>query len=135
MLTARQNRLATISLLLAYLTASTFSGFLHDHHHGLALGHPSACGHHTESGHEACCTHGHGDVSRERAGASRDHHQPPHNDECSVCRFLSHRSARIEIIELCGLPELSVQLTVFCAKQPTQFAPGSFHPRAPPLLG
>jgi len=135
MLSPRHNRLATLFLLLVYVTASTFSGLLHSHSHDLAVDHVSHCERHN---HGEDCRPGARDHGSEEGVdvAHRDAaHQPLHDDDCAVCRFLGHRTTPAEVVELDGSHQLSVQLTVICTHAPTESAPRSFHARAPPFVG
>jgi hypothetical protein len=129
MLSPRQNRLATLSLLLVYVTASTFSGLLHSHSHDCAV---------DRHNHSECCRSGPHDHGFEE-GVCLAHcepaHQPLHDDDCAVCRFLGHRTTPAEVVEIDGLHHLSVQLPVVSTQAPSESTPRSFHARAPPLVG
>ncbi|HEV3136855.1 MAG TPA: hypothetical protein VGZ26_03105 [Pirellulales bacterium] len=119
----RLRRLTTLGLLVAYLTASTLGGLLHE---GL---------HHDHD--EAVPVEGTGYSSADVAGASigaADGHSA-HGDDCTICRFLGQRSLVLAICPLGNLCQLSVELSLTGASQTVTPLARTTHSRAPPLVG
>jgi hypothetical protein len=114
----RLRRLTTLGLLVAYLTASTVGGLLHDHD-------------------EAVPSHDTGHWSGDVAGLivdSADGHSA-HDDDCTICRFLGQRSLSHDIRPLENSCGLSVELTLMGASQSVSPVARTTHSRAPPLFG
>jgi hypothetical protein len=135
----RRHRWLTSSLVAAYLAANTLGGLLHDHADNGHGGHGHLDG-------QAHCQHGPSDhkcdqaddpASHDVADATEhsDHGGPLHDDDCAVCRFAGQRVLAVETGPLERLCDLSVELTVVCARQIAATRAPTTHSRAPPPVG
>jgi hypothetical protein len=140
MLSARRHRRVTLLALAAYLSATTVGGLLHEHGAAVTISHLSgACGHLADE-HRAgsidhgCDDHAGSDHSLEKVAVASNR-GATHSDDCTLCRFVGHRSLSVESPSLDASWDVSRELPPILAVRPSSPIARTTHSRAPPMVG